>query len=195
MPKAARTYRRKLVKADERRLENTNPELAAAIIERWGDNPYEGMLELARHVGVPPATAQALIERLKTRYSPAVAEMRQHTTRDFQKLLDERMMMALEYLGDVTMAGASAKDLAIVFGILAEKRALLRGEPTSIVRHEDRMALAELLPAVLHEAARRGMTIDLTPSDYTEAEGTSARVILDQPRQQARMASKQIVKS
>ena len=61
--------------------------------------------------------------------------------REFKKervleLLGDRIERALSYLDDFAMSGASAKDLAIISGILIEKHQLLNDRPTGIMSHE-----------------------------------------------------------
>ena len=44
---------------------------------------------------------------------------------------------------------------------------LLKGEATQIISHEDRRQLKDLIPAMLLEAKRRGITLDVTPDAVT----------------------------
>lgn len=193
MARQARTYRKKPARGDERRLENSDPETAAAIAETVAEEPWLVVSELAYKLGLNPSTVQALVDRLKTRYQPVVAEIRKVTTKDLLGLIDERLRMALEYMTDGKMAEAGVKDLAILFGILTEKRALLRGEPTQIIGTKERQNLTDLLPELLKEAQRRGMTVDLNPAEFSEV-GTAetGRVIIDPARRLERAATRTI---
>ena len=76
------------------------------------------------------------------------------------ELLDTNIEKALLYLDDFVLAGASAKDLAIVTGILLDKRQVLKGEPTQRISIEERGKLEDLIPMLISEAKRRGMAID-----------------------------------
>jgi len=192
MARKSVTYRQKAAKGDERRLENSNPEAAAEIAERVAEEPWLVISEMAYKLGLAPQTVQALIDRLKTRYQPVVAEIRKVTTKDLLGLMDERMRMALEYMTDGKMAEAGIKDLAIMFGILTEKRALLRGEPTQIIGTKERQNLTDLLPELLKEAQRRGMTVDLNPAEFGEVGDPAGRVIIDPARRIERAASRTI---
>ena len=58
------------------------------------------------------------------------------------------------------LAEGAARDLAVTFGILFDKGQLLRGEPTQVRTYEQRERIHELIPALLNEAKRRGITID-----------------------------------
>ncbi len=64
------------------------------------------------------------------------------------------------YMDDFSMAGAAVKDLAISAGIMVDKARLLKGEPTTIYRHEDVRKLDELGAALMKEMKRRGITIE-----------------------------------
>lgn len=189
----SRTYRKKPAKGDDRRLEVSDPKAAAAVIEQQAEDQFFVISEMAYKLGLKPDTVQALVDRLRTRYQPVVAEIRKVTTRDLLSLMDERMRMALEYMTDGKMAEAGIKDLAIMFGILTEKRALLRGEPTQIVGVKERQNLTELLPALLQEAQRRGMTVDLNPSEFSEVGKPGGTVVIPPERRQERAATRQIV--
>src|SRR5882672_2300091 len=79
MARKSVTYRQKAAKGDERRLENSNPEAAAEIAERVAEEPWLVISEMAYKLGLAPQTVQALIDRLKTRYQPVVAEIRKVT--------------------------------------------------------------------------------------------------------------------
>lgn len=183
MARKARTYRKANKAEEQQQLEHAAPEAAAAIVEKvaLGDKFFK-VSELAHALGLKPATVQALVDRLQRRYQPVVAEIRKVTTGDILALAEERLQMALEYMTDVKLAEASGRDLAVIVGILTEKRALLRGEPTQIVSNADRANLMELLPELLKEAQRRGMVVDLNPSEYAETVKGGARIIADAGR-------------
>ena len=57
---------------------------------------------------------------------------------------------------------ASLSQLGIIQGILIDKRATLRGQPSVIVGHETRKRMDELAPALLAELKRRKLTVKMT---------------------------------
>ena len=65
-------------------------------------------------------------------------------------------------MDDVSMSQASLKDLAIATGILIEKRELLNGRPTQNIDFTSRMTVHHMLPRLMEEARRRGITVDGT---------------------------------
>ena len=126
------------------------------------------IVELSKQCGIPASVTKRLKNRLETRYIPVVQELRKITTKELQDRVDDRLARTIDYLDDFVLSKANARDLAVIIGILSEKRALLRGEPTQIIDFSKREAIHKLMPAMMAEAERRGLTVDLTPADYTE---------------------------
>jgi hypothetical protein len=79
--------------------------------------------------------------------------------------IENKLHLALQYMGPDKMQDANLNTLVKFFGILLDRRQLLKGEPTQIVTNTDRRALNDLLPAILAEAERRGMTVPLIEGD------------------------------
>ena len=73
-----------------------------------------------------------------------------------------------EFFDDKVMAEASARDIMLGIGVMIEKRNLLRGEPTAIISDHERKKLHELLPALIAESKRRGITVEGTVTTKTE---------------------------
>ena len=95
---------------------------------------------------------------------------------ELKNTLRLKLSQAISYIDPVTLAQAGTKDLAITTGILTEKLQLLEGKPTVITRSDVRH-MHQLIPALVEEAARRGM-IDLkktiegrvSEADYVEVD-------------------------
>lgn len=126
-----------------------------------GSDPHKSLVAAAKQCGFDQEVTQRLLDRLKSQFQPVLGEMRAVKTQEFLKALDDRAYRALMYMDDLALAKASAKDLAIIVGVMLEKRQLLRGEPTQILSVEDRHSMNELLPALLNEAQKRGMFVDV----------------------------------
>lgn len=77
----------------------------------------------------------------------------------FQGAVDEAIWRILRELDSVKVAGMNGRELAAAASALLEKRALLRGEPTAIIRSENRGSLEKVGELLLAELARRGRTI------------------------------------
>ena len=60
------------------------------------------------------------------------------------------------------MNESKLKDIMVTLGITTEKLLLLEGQPTQIISQQQHQKIDELLPALLTEIKRRGVTVDLT---------------------------------
>lgn len=95
-------------------------------------------------------------------------------TKFLQDMVDNRLGVLLTVMDPVTLAGASLADQTRAANMLFEKRALLRGEPTQIVRTEHRVGLDKVMGMLMEEAKRRGSVVELKPGPggYQEVEST-----------------------
>ena len=180
----ARTKKLYPAKSERRggNLERRRPEIAAELIESAA-SPWNDIRIAAKRCGLDEKTAHALVKRLSTRYQPVIGKLREGKTKDLLALLNDRAQMALEFMDMKKMAASSAKDLAIIISVLLEKRQLLSGEPTQILSAQTRKNLDDLIPAMVKEATRRGMVIDLTPADYAVVDDApKGRVMAADPR-------------
>lgn len=149
-----------------RGVEDKNPELAAVAFEVAAHplgNMKERIQEFNDHLqaaGVPDRVSVAVVKRLMVKYAGPVAEFRELRTSEISTMLSKKLDMAAFYLDDKVMSEASARDIMLGMGVLIEKRNLLRGEPTAIISDLERKKLNELLPALISEAQRRGITLN-----------------------------------
>ena len=60
------------------------------------------------------------------------------------------------------MAHSSFKDVMIALGVVTDKLLLLEGQPTQIISQQQQQKMDEILPALMKEMQRRGLTADLT---------------------------------
>ena len=146
----------------------TGEQLADVLLE--GSKPFVSFLAAAKELGLKTHTTQRLVQRLRAQYQPVLSELRKFQKDEFLGLLEDRAHRALEYMDDYTLANANAKDLAIIVGILMEKRQLLRGEPTQILSIEERAGMSDLIPKLLREAERRGLSVGVYKTIDGEAE-------------------------
>lgn len=145
----------------------TDEQIAQALLD-LGD-PEETLEAAARATGLGRSTAQALLRRLRAQHSPLINELRTTNSSELTGILEDRIWRALQYLDDFNLAKAPARDLAVIVGILLEKRQLLRGEPTHILSTTERANLNELVPLMVKEAQRRGIEF-MEGVDYHEVE-------------------------
>ena len=156
--------------------EKLDPEGAAEIIDTVTD-PFIGLKQAAEACNFPTGALQALVKRLETKYQPVGEHVKKMKTNDILRMINEKIYMALDHMDPYTFANAELRDLAVTFSILAEKRQLLMGEPTQILSVQERSHMNELIPNIIREAERRGMTIDVTPINAFDEPGVDARVL------------------
>lgn len=141
---------------------------SGAAAKADGGFDLAGFDKLAKSMGVPARVAQALARRIVAGMGMMKAEAkRMSLAEEIGKVTDIKQMI-LEYADPVAIAAAGLKDLTIAYGVLTDKALLLGGKPNVIVDFNMRRQLAELMPAMLAEAKRRGLTIDATATIIQE---------------------------
>ena len=144
-----------------RRVEHQNPEKAAALIDAITEpEALQKVSDAMKAAGMPERVRTEMVRRLKVKYFGAVTEIRNLKTSEILDMLGKRIHLAMTYMDDKVMAEASFRDLALGTTAMIEKRNLLRGEPTQIVSDHERKKLHELLPALIEEGKRRGITVE-----------------------------------
>lgn len=76
---------------------------------------------------------------------------------------ENKAAMILATIKEATAKSATLSQRSKAVSDLIYNSRLLKGEATQIISHEDRRKLKELIPALILEAKRRGITIDVTP--------------------------------
>lgn len=143
-------------------VELKDPERFAAIVDA-GTEPeakLESIAKVFRDYGLPPIASAALLRRIRNKYFGVVEATRSLKSGEIVDALNHKIDLALRYMDDKTMSEASFRDLALGTTAMIEKRQLLRGEPTQIVSDHERKKIHELVPALLAEAQRRGLTVE-----------------------------------
>lgn len=163
-------YRKKGIKYERGRpsvpstqgVEFKDPEKAAALIDAATEPEakLENISRVFREYGLPPATSLALLRRIRQKYFGVVEATRSLKSGEIVDALNHKIDLALRYMDDHTMSGASFRDLALGTAAMIEKRQLLRGEPTQIISDAERKKIHELAPLLLAEVKRRGLTIE-----------------------------------
>lgn len=133
-----------------------------------GEKALRGIVEDA---GVAPGQVGEAVRRMQMLAGEDVGIPDAPDTKYFQDEIDKKLALALACMDQVTLAGASAADLTRFISMSIEKRALLRGEPTSIVRNEQRGGLDKLAALLLDEVKRRGFDLDMPKTAYREVTG------------------------
>ena len=116
----------------------------------------------AKFLGIPDGILKQLNKRIAARKGTLVRESsRKLSEKDTIDQLERKLHLALEYLDDFSFSASSAKDLAGVIDVLINNIQLLKGKPTQIMTIDDRRKLNELIPALIIEAQRRGVTLPM----------------------------------
>ena len=148
-------------------IEDLTEEQLVDLIETDAE-PFMNLRNAAKDVGLEPQLVERMIARVRAQYQPVLTEMKTVKTHELLDLLEDRAHRALSYLDDYALAKAGAKDLAIIAGIMMEKRALLRGEPTHIMGTAERESLNDLVPLLVAEAEKRGVTYHVMDAEGEE---------------------------
>lgn len=165
---------REPVKRPGNSTENTNPDAVATVFDGATEPWVDTFTAIAEDAGLNPKVTSAIVKRLSRDHPGLLTYVRDLKTKHFVSAIEHRLAEALDALTPEKMHEASARDLAVVVSILVEKRQLLRGEPTQILSIEERQHMAEILPLLLKEAERRGMTVE---GDYEAVEAGAAPVL------------------
>ncbi len=156
--------------------ENKHPEKTAHALEEMAADPLARFEEIAESCGLPKKTLQILKSRLQRRWVPVNDTIKTIRHKELLSLIEDRMLKSLDYMDDVAFAQAPLRDLAMTFGILHDKRQLLLGQPTAILSVQERKDLDDLVPILMQEAQKRGITIDQSPNEVHGEEGVSTFV-------------------
>ena len=154
---------------DASSIERKDPERAAALFDVVSEPALLKVSEAMEQAGLPEKVRTSLLRRLKVKYFGAVTEIRNLKTQEILDLLGKKIHLALSYMDDKVMAEASFRDLALGSTAMIEKRALLRGEATQIISDLERRTMHQLLPALIFEAQRRGITVEGTATVVSDA--------------------------
>jgi hypothetical protein len=163
----------KKVRSSFHDVEVSNEELGR-LLELVARTPEGDVRKLAVAEGFPLKVIDRFLKLMRKDHAGLGAAVKSLGHNEMVSALTEKMSMALHHLDAGKFETANAQQIAIVFGILAEKRELLQGKPTQIFSFEERKSMREMLPNALKEAQRRGMTFDGT---FTEDRSVEPRLI------------------
>ncbi len=121
--------------------------------------------------GIEPRRMERFVARLRGRPLSAKGGLRLDDG-ELVAWIDERLACIFEYIDAVAFSRMTGRDLMVAFGILIDKRQILRGQPTAITKREDVVKLEEFLEQVSKELKLRGEgpeVIDVTPAPVENA--------------------------
>lgn len=128
----------------------------------------EAFKAAGRELGFPPSLIKSLLGRVRDIEPLGTNELRITDNITIIAKSEHVIERILDHMDDYAMGKASIRDLAVAFGIMIEKRQLLKGEPTQVISIEHREELPDVIRALLIEAKRRDIPIELAQSEYTE---------------------------
>ena len=135
-----------------------------------GTDSFQSLKEAAEACGFPENVLSTLLNRLKKRYTPVAFELKEIKDKQLAGVLRDKARMALGFMDEFSASKATFKDLATSVGVLVDKAQLLEGKPTAIMGRGEREQLDDLLPKLLEEASRRGITLQGEKVPYSEVE-------------------------
>lgn len=149
-------------------IEQKSPEAAATVIaamtmaEVAGDDPkFKALKDAAKEAGLKPTVVQGLIKRLQAgKYTPFTAEVKRLVGKELTDKLGEKISLIFEYMDEFAVSQAPLKDLSIAANILIQNHQLLTNQPTQIIDFNARQQIGTLVPMMMAEARRRGITVD-----------------------------------
>ncbi len=121
--------------------------------------------------GVPKLIREGVEKRVRAKLAGTGGELRPLTEKELIDKIESRIHTVLSFLDPYVMAGASAKDLSSSLDYLIKNAQLLKGKPTQIMSHVERRQLNELIPEIMREAKRRGVIIDVVPTEIMTPHG------------------------
>ncbi len=147
--------------------EESQPEAAADVIVQMAEAAVLseadfGAVDVAiKNSTMPVRTQRAFKRRVREVYGPLLlGAIKDLARKQFIEAIRARRAQLLNAMTPAKMAEAGVRDIAIAYGTLQDKEALLLGEPTSIVAFERKEKVNELAQMLLQEVERRGL-VDL----------------------------------
>jgi hypothetical protein len=144
------------------------PELAGDVLAKVvvattadvDEHQFGALRQAMRDAGCPEKMIKSFLTRFRTTLATVASEGKRLTLKQLTEEIDRKIAMVLGFMDEQSMAGASFKDLSIGLSVLIEKQQLLQNKPTHIIDFNSRQQLTVLLPRMVNEAKRRGITLD-----------------------------------
>ena len=114
------------------------------------------------HLPVPKPKSEG--ERVAELHRQLEAHQFQRGDTALVEVLDEAIVSLAYSMDKEAQVKASLSQKAQAFGVLVDKRQLLKGLPTAITRYEDVRKLDDLMVAIKDEIERRQRLVDVTPN-------------------------------
>lgn len=143
----------------------TKPEEIAEVVAIVADPLIDNFSRAVRETGISPTLAKKIKGKLDRELLPLKLAVKETKTSQLLELTADRARRILDSISQEDIDKAGLRDKAVAAAIFIEKRQLLSGEPTHLIGVQDRRELGDLMKAMLLEAQRRGIAIDVSPVD------------------------------
>lgn len=145
-----------------KRVGELSNEDVARLLEVMARNPASDVRQLAKAEGFGLHAVDKFLRHMREQAPQTAEAVRALGHNDMIEVLTEKLTLTVNALTKEKLDATGARDLAIVFGILTEKRELLKGKPTQIFSFEERRKTGDLLSVYVKDAQRRGIVVDAT---------------------------------
>jgi hypothetical protein len=126
---------------------------------RIPEHAVDDVNETMKKHGFPERFRMSSLRRLRVKHEGEETPVQAISDAELIKAYREKLHLIQSYIDDKTVSEASLRDLSIAMSAFTEKLQLLEGKPTQIISDLERKQLNELMPLLIAEAARRGVTI------------------------------------
>jgi len=140
----------------------TDPDGFASAVVALSD-PESKVGAIAKKLGISPSTVRKLAKELDGELMPLKREIQDVRLEGMVKRFGTLAKDSVDAITPDKLAGASARDLAVISGIATQNWQLLLGQPTQRMEISDRREMNEMLGLILQEVERRGYEVDVTP--------------------------------
>jgi len=115
--------------------------------------------KIADETGLPRSKLQILKQRVNLVEETKLSNPIEITDTQMRSEVKKKIAMVLGYIDNFSLATAKTSELSSIFKVLFEANQLLEGKPTTIMSREDRIHITDLIPKLLEEAQRRGISV------------------------------------
>jgi len=164
---ATNRFDRSIAKYGVDRVCKAFPRLTRRVTERANvtairDKPSlqpDDLIQAARELHSMPTR---MLDRLQHRVDMRIPDPDTviESEADLLTTIQSKMALALGYMDRVNLASATLNELTSAVKNLFDMQQILQGKPTQINASQNMRAIKDLLPAILKEATRRGITIE-----------------------------------
>jgi len=159
--KKDRTFKQRKLRKDA--TENTHPEKFKEAFTLLTD-PLRGSFDkIAETVNLPVSTVKQISTRVDTRYLGLSSQLKDIQAKELIKRLEGTAVEIIDRITEEDIARASLRDKSISAAVFIDKAIQVRNKGALVVEYSEveKESLRSLLPRIVTEMKRRGMTYEL----------------------------------